>query len=73
MLGKTIVASFTVTPVGLVERLTITPPMTEAAFRDKLMATLSGYRFRPALDRFGQPVLSLYTMTYRFGRDAQKR
>jgi hypothetical protein len=73
LLGKTIVASFTVTPTGQVERLTITPPMTEVAFRDKLIATLSGYRFRPALDRFGQPVLSLHTMTYRFGRDAQKR
>jgi hypothetical protein len=73
LLGKTIVASFTVTATGAVENLTIKPPMTEVAFRNTVVVTLTGYRFRPALDRFGQPVSSIYTMTYRFGRDAQKR
>ncbi len=45
----------------------------EAAFMAEVTATLTGYRFRPALDRFGQAVSSMYTMTYRFGRDAQPR
>jgi hypothetical protein len=36
------------------------------------MESLTTYRFRPALDRYGQPGPSQYTITYRFGREANR-
>jgi hypothetical protein len=72
LLGKTIVITFTVTPAGGVADVKFTPEITDAPFRAVMLETLAKYRFRPALDRYGQPGPSQYTITYRFGREANR-
>lgn len=72
LLGKSIVITFKVTPEGGVADVQFTPEITDAPFRATMMETLSKYHFRPALDRFGQPGPSQYTITYRFGREAKR-
>ncbi|HQW67678.1 MAG TPA: hypothetical protein PLJ23_11610, partial [Gemmatimonadales bacterium] len=72
LLGKTIVITFTVTAAGGVGDVKFTPEITDAPFRARLMESLTTYRFRPALDRYGQPGPSQYTITYRFGREANR-
>jgi len=72
LLGKTIVITFTVTGEGGVADVKFAPEIADAPFRATLMESLGKYRFRPALDRFGQPGPSPYTITYRFGREANR-
>lgn len=72
LLGKTIVITFTVTPAGGVADVKFTPEITDAPFRAVMLETLAKYRFRPALDRYGQPGPSKYSITYRFGREANR-
>jgi hypothetical protein len=73
LLGKTIEISFTVAHDGSVADVKFTPEVTDAPFRALMMEAAVKYRFRPALDRYGQPGPSTYRITYRFGREAQRR
>jgi hypothetical protein len=72
LLGKTIVITFTVTTAGGVADVKFAPEIADAPFRAVMLETLAKYRFRPALDRYGQPGPSQYTITYRFGREANR-
>jgi hypothetical protein len=72
LLGKTIEITFTVTPEGGVADVKLSPEISDARFRAIMMESLVKYRFRPALDRYGQPGPSKYSITYRFGREANR-
>lgn len=64
--GKTVQVTFSIDVVGVVRDVTVEPPITDKKFSRKFDETMRNYRFRPARNADGQPVVGVTTVTVTF-------